>query len=159
MKRVLLFSLFLLIGLVSCVPDGETTIVFPEDTTSELPEIFQSTWHAAIKCQQESQAALFIKFTTESNSLNLYAKGEGYDYDDAEIQFEIDGIYNKSTNILKASVNYYFPETAGVRKDSLIVNFNDYDYNTYLPMRNYYFSYDLYGCDSEILLSKTKLGG
>ena len=159
MKKVLFYSLFLIFGLSACVPGGDSTIVFPEDKENKLPEIFQNTWYAAIKCQNAEDPALFITFTTKSNSNTFVAEGDGYDYDGTtHIKFTINGVFNSNSNSLKASITYNFTEIDTYRRDSLTIYFNTYNYNSYIPMNKYYETPGYEGgCESAILISKTKL--
>lgn len=157
MKRYLqILMLSVLLLLVGCEHDGSSTIVIPDGGT-ELPDIFQNTWHAGIACQDIDEDALFITLKSSTQKSSFVAKGSGSDYDGDLLEFEIAGDYDPDTGILEGDVAFTATSLGYVyRRDRFTVDMDNYTQLDYVDMTNYYMHQEYTGCDCKIRFSKKK---
>ncbi len=158
MKRITQFMFVIILGLAfACTPDGDSTIILPENVDSELPEIFQNTWYAGMACQGESYDAFYITLKSNVNNNSFVASGTGYDYDgETLLSFTISGSYDPTTGILKADMNMAVENGTVSRRDRFSVDMNTYTELDYINMENYYMPEDYSGCPGKIRISTTK---
>jgi hypothetical protein len=154
MKKYYFSTIIVLFIFSSCLKDGQNTIILPEHTDTFLPEEIATTWNAAIKCKTETEVAIELNLTTQSDTENFIATGSGQDYDGSPVEVTISGTYHKEFNILSAEVKYTFANST-FRIDHFAVDLNFYEAGSYLDMikidESYPGGYEQ-SCDTQIKL-------